>query len=414
MGESYSCASGGVIAAGLTRINNLAALMGDSLTADSYGLTTYNVINAANGGKMKLMANSAVAGEGIASMLSRINNSYLNASPGFAGLPLLGRIFIRAGTNDARSNVAIGSISSTYTSLLQACAGYARKVIILAVPPLANTTNNAAATSYNAWLAAYAAANPNQFQFIDDCVNVRNGDGSIKSAYFDVDGVHFLHVGTGMIGAVAASALATQLNSYASPLSKDPADIYPEQPQWYANPTNVGTGGTKTAAFTGTVVNSLEVGPYGSGMVGVCSVVAADVGDANQAPWQRVALTSGIAGSGLQLRSPLVGRAINSTDPAQLEVLVECRLTSIDRTKISLLSTEIQANTGEYLSPPTLIDLTDSGSDSGIYVLRTNRNRNGATVPTSVNFYFKAICRAAFGPSANIGSIDVRCITIRG
>lgn len=388
--------------------------MGDSLTADSYGLTTYNAMNAANGGKLDLLANSGVASDTVSMMLARVHNNYLDASPGFAGLPMLGRIFIRAGTNNARSNVPIASLATPYTNLLQACAGYAGKVVILAVPPLANVANNNTAISYNEWLANYAANNPAQFKFIDDCVNVRNGDGSIKPQYFDVDGVHFLHVGVGMIGAVGASALSLDLSGYASPISKDPADVYPVQPQWFANPTNLGTGGTKTGSFTGTVVNSLEVGPYGSGMAGLCSVVAADGADENQTPWQRVALTAGSSGSGLQLRSPLVGRGITAIDPSQLEVLLECRLNGIDRTKISQLSTEIQANTGEFLSPPLVIDLPDSGVDSGTYVLRTRRNRNGETTPSTVNFYFKAICRATFGPGADIGSIDVRCITIRG
>ena len=227
MGENYSCGSGGIIAAGRFVANAGAALMGDSLTADSYGLTNFYVINGANGGRMKLRANCGVASEGVGNMLSRVNNLYTDVNPGMAGLGPLGRIFVRAGTNNARSNISISSLAADYTSLLNALTTYAPRVIILAVPPLAVTANNDTAATYNSWLSAFAAATPAKFKYIDDCINVRNVDGTINASFFNVDGVHFNHLGVGQCGDDAAAAMASELANYPSPLSTDAADVYP-------------------------------------------------------------------------------------------------------------------------------------------------------------------------------------------
>lgn len=414
MGENYSCGSGGIIAAGRFVANAGAALMGDSLTADSYGLTNFYVINGANGGRMKLRANCGVASEGVGNMLSRVNNLYTDVNPGMAGLGPLGRIFVRAGTNNARSNISISSLAADYTSLLNALTTYAPRVIILAVPPLAVTANNDTAATYNSWLSAFAAATPAKFKYIDDCINVRNVDGTINASFFNVDGVHFNHLGVGQCGDDAAAAMASELANYPSPLSTDAADVYPAQPQWFINPTMAGSAGSAGGGFTGPVVNGLSVGAYGNGMAGVCSIVPADVGDPNQTPWQRVAITTGTAGSSLQFYAVPTGRAKTSVDPAQLDVMLECRLNSLDVSKIASISSMIQANTGEYLSPPMQIDLLASGIVSKKYVVRASRKRDGASTPTSAGWYSYVICRADFGPAANIGTIDVRSLTIRG
>ena len=412
MGESYACASGGSIHAGRSNITNMVGLMGDSLTADSYGLTNFPVTNARTGGKLKLLANSGVASETVGNMLSRIDNSYTAGSPGFGGLPMMGRIFVRAGTNNARSNNTIASISATYTSLLNALATYARRVVILAVPPLANTTNNSHVITYNAWLSAFAASNSTVFKFVDDCVNIRNGDDSIKAEYFNVDGIHFIGLGTAQTGVDAAAALDGDFDGYISPVSKDPLDVYPAQPQWFVNPTMAGTSGTKGGGFTGTVATGMNVGGYGSGMAGVCSIVSADEGDENQTPWQRVALSAGNAGSALDISSALVGRTVTSVDPASLEAIVECRMTSVDKSKISNVTFMAQANNGEFFVPNTAIHLPDSGLETHTYVSRHNRKRSGSSVPAAINLHIYTNVRTTFAGS--VGTLDFRCITLRG
>jgi len=412
--DIVGCPSGGVIAAGRHIVSLNTALMGDSLTDDSYGLSNFYTLNALCGGQMVLLANSGISGNTVENMNARVDNDYLNAAPGMAGLGIVGRIFVRAGTNNARGDIPISSLAGAYTTLLNKLAGYAQRVIILAVPPLANANNNATAATYNAWLADFAASNPSKFKFIDDCIDCRNADGSQKADAFNADGVHFKGVGVARSAITAAAALYAELGSYPSPLSKDSADVYPAKPQWFANPTIAGTSGTKDGGFTGSVANNLWIGNYGSGMIGVCSIVAADAGDPNQTPWQRIALTSGQVGSRLEIASTLVGRAITSADPERLDAIAEIRVTNLDRDSLSSFSVLAQANTGEYLVPAAALYLDNTGTETKNYVLRARRKRSGATTPSSIGWHLYATVRAAFGPLASVGTIDVRCITVRG
>lgn len=414
VGDSYSCESGGSIAAGRHTISLTTALMGDSLTDDSYGLTSFYGINGLTGGKMKLLANSGVQANTVGDMLARVDNNYLHANPGMAGLGTVGRIFVRAGTNNARGNIAIASIAATYTSLLNKLAGYAQRVVILAVPPLADAGMNATATTYNAWLANFAASNPSKFKWVDDCVNVRNADGTQKAVCFNVDGVHFVGAGVARAGASGAAAIAPELATYPSALSTHPDDVYPDYPQWFVNPTIAGASGTKDGSFAGVVANGLWVGGYGAGMAGICSIVPADVGDTNQTPWQRITLSAGQVGSRLDIASTLAGREITPSDPARLDAIAEIRVTDLDCSRIDGLSMMAQGGTGEYFVPSTAINFNESGLESKTYVLRARRPRSGSSIPASIGWHIYAGVRSAFGPAASVGTIDIRCITVRG
>lgn len=411
-GDSYAVASGGVIAAGRHYVQPACALVGDSLTDPSYALSTFYWLNGLNGGKLQLLANSGVSGNTVQGMLDRINNDYLNVSPGVAGLSQLGRIFIRAGTNDARNNTAIGSLGSVYTSLFTALLTYAQRIVILAVPPLAGAyaAQNPRTIEYNAWLATYAAANPAQFKFIDDCANVRDGAGAQLASFFS-DGTHMNNAGVYQMGLDGAQGLSADLANYPSPLSKDPADIYPAQPQWVSNPTNAGAGGSKGANVTGTVVNSVSVSIGGIGSA-VCSIVAADGGDPNQTPWQRVQMATGSAGGSVTASFSTAGRTITSTDPALLEAMVEVRFNSVDMSKLDTMNLYLQANTGEYLVPKIPLRMGAVSGQSKTVTLRQKIKRSGATVPASVQALLALSFASAFASS--IGSFDFRCCTIRG
>ena len=64
----------------------LAALMGDSLTDQGYGVTPWHWQNGVAGGVLKTVHNAGVPSETVANMLTRVNNSYTAGSPGMAGL----------------------------------------------------------------------------------------------------------------------------------------------------------------------------------------------------------------------------------------------------------------------------------------------------------------------------------------
>lgn len=412
MGESYSCASGGVIAAGRHRTFTNAAIVGDSITATARNTSGFYWANGANGGKMKLVANCGVSGDRSWQVLARIDNVYTNASPGLAGLTNLGRVFIRIGTNDCLDGTAVASAAANLTSLLNKIAGYTQKVYILAVPPLGATyaAANALVPSWNAWYAAFAAANPSQFTFIDDCVNIRDGSGNQLGQYFDPDQVHLGPAGVYQMGLIQAAALASEISVYASPLSKDAADIYPAQQQWNPNPTNTGTGGGKDAGVSGTVANGIYISHSASSTA--VSVVAADAGDANQTPWQRI---NPIAGSGyawIRASIAAAGRAMSSIDPAALDAMVEIRLSNVDSTKINEILLKTVADTGEVLSPESSLKMGEVTAINKTVVLRHALKRAGSSSPASATIQLNITTLVNY--SASIGNIDFRCLTVRG
>lgn len=412
VGDSHQVASGGVIAAGRHRTFTNSAIVGDSITATARNTSGFYWANGANGGKMKLVANCGVSGDRSWQVLARIDNAYTNASPGLAGLSNLGRVFIRIGTNDCLDGTAVASAAANLTSLLNKIAGYTQKVYILAVPPLGATyaSANALVPAWNAWYAAFAAANPSQFTYIDDCVNLRDGSGNQLGQYFDPDQVHLGPAGVYQMGLIQSAALASEISVYASPLSKDAADIYPAQPQWNPNPVNAGTGGGKDGGVTGNVANGIYIAHSGSATS--VAIVAADVGDANQTPWQRITPVSGTNTSWIRAGITAVGRAMSSVDPFALDTMVEIRLSNIDATKLGEIMLRVVANTGELLSSDASLKMGIVTGINKTVVLRHAIKRAGATTPASALIYLYLNMQGNY--SSSIGDIDFRCLTVRG
>lgn len=400
VGDSYGVASGGVIAAGRNHVRKETAIIGDSLTAPAPNRNTspFYIGNGLNGGSLVLVANSGVPGDRIVDVLARIDNSYFAASPGLAGLPQLGRVFIRLGTNDARNNASASSLNASLTTLMGKLAGYAQKVYLLAVPPLggANAGYNSLATGFNDWYAAYASANPAQFRFIDDCVNIRDGSGNYLSQYFESDGIHYNDAGTYRLGLTLASAISSELAGYGNPLLAASAD-----PQWHPNPSNTGSGAT---------VNGLSMTNYAA--AANYAIVAADGGDAVTAPWQRITPTSGSAGSWLKATFTGSNRALSSSDPMTLDSMIQIRLNGVDSTKIGSLMSRVLADTGDNLSLDAPLRIGLDSSISKTLVIRHKLRRVGTTTPNAMNIQLYIPIIASIGAGA--GSIDFRCWNVRG
>lgn len=423
-GRTYTGASGSVIRGGILSAppaaNSLVALIGDSLTTHllGYNWSPFFWINglAAKGG-MKLIANAGVAGQTVSQMVARLDNAYTNASPGLAGLPPLGTVFVRAGTNDARSSTTIASLASAYTSLLNGVHNYAEKVVVLGVPPIGSAdegdfaTKNLRTQQYNTWLADFAAANSSWCKFVDDGVNLRNPDGSQIESLFQ-DGVHNVGEATYKEGLTASAALASMFASgYTNPVTTDPADVYPAQPQWVTNPTMVGTY-SGTGNWVGTVVSGYGLSSVGTGISGTASVVAASVGDTNQVPWQRVApsqVTKTTTNS-IRVQHVLAGRSITTSDPVAWDMAVEVRLNGLDTSRFSSFKCWIQGNT-QKLSEDLELKL-GGPSTSGTVVLRHAMPRINAVSQTSATLIMDLVISATF--TGAMGSFDFRCFTIRG
>lgn len=367
-------------------------------------------INGLLGGPLKIVKNAGIGSEFIAGTLARIGNSYTSGTPGLAGLTPLGWVFLRIGTNDVSTSTPLASVQSTYDSLLAAILTYADRCVVMAVPPYSTST---LPREYNTYLAAKCSTNPSRLLFVDDCADLRSGPDTAIGARF-LDGVHPNPGSTYLMGVAGAanSALSALLAQYTgTPLTADPADVYPVQPQWVPNPVMAGTGGTVGTGFSGQMANGWAIARSGGGVNGTVSKVAAAGGDPNQTPWQRVAMTNGAGGSGIDITTTLAGRTITTTDPATCEVALEIRLNALDTVGLADFYAEVKHSDAGLLCPRSYLLCFDAGVVSKTATLRSAFPRDNASSHSDATF--RLHCLAEQNP-ASPGSFDFRSVSVRG
>jgi len=414
--DSYTAASGATLYVGRSApINPLAVLIGDSLTAVSYGeIHPYYWTNGWLGAPLKIIANIGVSAEGVDNVYNRIDNSYTDASPGLAGLPPLGWALLRIGTNNTRGgNVINSTIQGFYTDLFAKILTYAERLLVFAIPPIgpAPGENPVGLSSYNDWLADQCAADPSRMTFIDDGVTVRETNGNWKTAYAPADGIHTTKRGAYQMGVDGAAALAAAgfFTGYPDPLIAEPADVYPAQPQWIVNPFNTGTGGSNLIG-TGTVPDDWQLTGGGSAAANA-SIVAADGGDTNQTPWLRITGTS--VSNSFALRPGLAHDAVTSGYPSgNIEIVGQIRFNALDMSRFSQLDIWLygsQAN--EEISVPIRLPMgIDTLSDTITFRGALERRAGGGSSAT-VWLYFDLSGLANY--TGSVGTYDVRCVSIR-
>lgn len=391
-------------------------LVGDSLMDPLYGeLHEVTWLNALAGGKLKTIANLGVAGNTVGDILARIDNSYTATPPGMAGLGTVGWVVLRVGTNNTRGGSTInGTAQTQYASLIAKLKAYASRVIVLGVPPVGAPESGAGVNSYNTWLASYCAT-VSGVTFIDDTTGVNNGSGDWVSGYAPGDGIHFGGKAAQRMAADGAAAFAAALApyDYASPISTDSADKYPTNPQWVTNHVMSGTGGTNSLG-SGSVPTGWAVSSYGTGFTATTSIVAADVGDPNQTPWLRITPTAvtNAAGGHLQFVATMAGRTITTLDPNPLELVAEYRFNSLDASRFSVLRAYVYGASNENMTAQAKLQMGDA-TLNGSAVARTSRKRPASAVShASASLKFELVPNQIF--SGSMGSIDVRCATVRG
>lgn len=396
------------------------ALVGDSLTALSYGpLHPFNWTVGVAGGKLKIVANSSVANNTIQDVINRIDNSYLDAGPGLAGLGTLGWTFLRIGTNNFRGGQSIGAgTQAQYAELLTKILTYSEHCVIFAVPPVGNPgdTSGQGIPGVNAWLASYCSGNP-RLHFINDCSSVDNGSGNWVSGYASGESppVHFTNQASYQMGLVGGAALTTLLSAYAyaSPVSLDAADVYPTMQQWCANHRMTGTGGSNTLG-SGQVPTSWGVGQGGTGYTATTEIIPADVGDPNQAPWLRITPTAlGNNNSWLGVGPSVNHDAVTTVYPDALDIVFQLRFNAFDGSKLKGLRFSVYGSSNENIAQPAYLRMSDASPINQTVTVRSAINRSAtgrlshATAVPDIRFESAGVFAGA------MGSFDIRCMTIR-
>lgn len=390
-------------------------LLGDSLTDQNLGnISPFHNANGMIGGLLQLIVNIGVYGNTVQQMLARIDNAYTDPNPGFGGLPPLGFVEFRGGTNNARGGV-IGSLTATYDSLFAKLLTYAQYVIVKPVPPIGGSESaaNANVPGYNAYLQAKCAASGGKLIWVDDCVNVKDGSGNQLPAFFNADGIHFSNQGVWQLALDSVAGYTALLApfSYSSPISTDPADKYPAQPQWVPNHVNAGTSGSP-GNMSGTLPNNWGLWANGGGITGAGSILASV--DTNPVPWIHIGptqVTTTGSGESIQLAITLTGRTITGVDPGPLEIVSQIRLNALDSTKINVIRQWMQGSDGSKITPDLEMKM-GGGALTKTLTMRQKLPRKTAFAAAGATLYIE-LGIVANGSSA-LGFADFRCDTIRG
>jgi hypothetical protein len=402
--------------------NRAFAVIGDSLTERAFASTPIYWQMGLLGAPLQLIANSGMQGRSILDVKNQIDNDYkLTTGAGFGGLPPLGLAGLRIGTNTVRgapgsTGIAISSGNqSDYVSILNSMKGYAEHVIVFPVPPIGGSSiaKNTAVAGYNTYLQGLCSSDP-RLHWLDDCTGLVDGSGNVLPQYFDSDELHMNGAGTlqmAITSQPAWEALLADLYGPSwrqSPLVTDAADVYPSTSQWVTNPTNVGETGTFGSGWAGTLPTGWRVETNGTGIGGSCSIVAADAGDPNQVPWVRISPSSSNTGSNISVSVTAAGTTISASVPDPLEQLLEVRGNSL--TNFNDLTMWMQAG-GQKLTPNARLRW---GASIGLNVRGTLRQQHFRTGSTGGSPIIATYIAGAAVASGSMGSIDLRCWSIRG
>lgn len=389
------------------------ALVGDSLT---YGGASDIWMNGMLGGKLRRLGNFGWDGVSVYGCLNNIDNNYRASPPGLAGLPEpLGYVFLRIGTNGACWGAPIDDTTKAqYLALFSKILGYSTILIVQAVPPVLGYESSIA--TWNVWLQSQCAINSSRMVWMDDAAGLYNPDGSQNTLYFNADRVHWSNAARyqlALTGMPVLEALISQCG-YSSPLTADPADVYPTQPQWFTNPANTGSSAV-TGGLAGNWVDGIRPINVPAGFAGSGSVVAAEVGDPITAQWQRITLTSTATGVGsIILRSILAGRTITTSDPDGLRTVMQVRFTNIDPAALQSIEVYMQgqSTSGRLVDFYLQCGAWPNGLISNTVTVNLDDPRRNTTAESALHLLIEL--RAQGTLSGLSGSIDIRCINIRG
>jgi hypothetical protein len=421
-----SIASGADLYAGwVPPVSRLAAFIGDSLTEHAFGACPWYLLNGMAGGPLQVIHNAGHSGQSISGLISQIDLAYTaSGATGLAGLPPLGWVFLRIGTNTARgadgsTGVPIdGGSQTNYQTVITKLLTYAEHVVIFPVPPIGGVLKaiNTAVAGYNSYLQSLVAADTTgRLHWIDDTADLTDETGAIVDGYFNPgDELHFYPPGQYQAALTAEAQLRALVASqgYPSQLVTNPADVYPAQDQWTVNPTNVGTGGTLATGVTGQAPNNCTV-QVGSGGAATSAIVAADGADPNQVPWLRVTPTTLPASGGVGIIYDGAGRTVTSGDPAWVEQMLEVRLNDVDPAHLQEVRAVFQSGSYDVTKQ---LRAQFGGYPERITKTLTMRMALQRAAGWASTGTLKATVSVIGSGShtGDVGSVDIRCYSNRG
>ncbi len=419
MDDSYSCASGGTIRGGI--VSGLAGsivVAGDSLTDIAWtgGMGGYAWGLALARSPVLVGYNAGVAGNNIGNLWSRWGTD-VTAHDHVA-------VMTRIGTNDvdSASTTTITAFTAAYQPIIDWHVTNNVPGVIHAIPPESATPGNAI-VARNDWLAAQCAAHPALLHFANDSIDLGDGSYTYQSAYY-ADGTHMNGWGKRKQGERMASVLQAIFGTADTRLL-NPNDQYAIDTgsnQYVTNPHMAGTAGTKGSGVTGTVPTGWTVACSGSNSA-VASIVAADVADPVTVPWMRIAPSAAAGGEYIRASHTLTCPAFANTLASlkRADMVAEVRFNALDASKFTELDSGVNSYTNGGLYPSRVHQLhlgyAQTINDTVIVRQGLQRDQGGFTlqsIPANglrVQFDLTA---AAGGYSSSPGSIDIRCVSVRG
>lgn len=401
MGEFYiNPISGGVIAAGRhAGKSGRMVVAGDSLTdwapAFPWGLGLM-------GATCPVVYNAGVASNTLDDLWARWDADVLAKNPDIVGL--------RIGTNSLSLDDA--TFRSKYQRFLDSLVATGIYGLIHAIPPRFDDSTHRA-VAHNAWLLSQCLADPTSFGFVDDSIDLGDANYDVIPEFFLEGslGIHMNGKGRYRQGKRQAIVYRDKLTRL-SPLILDSADTYAVNSlsnQWVNNPLMAG-GGTPT---------NWALSNSGGGTSSSDNIIAADVGDANQAPWYRATLNAfGAAEHSATfshyLRHPVIAADLNTVK--RVDIVFECRFNAINGAFVKSLNVDCRAGSSR-ISPLFSLPMPEDEVITETIVVRSSlgRGEEGTTVDAytanSLVLEIQLVARTACGPA---GSIDIRCASVRG
>lgn len=370
-----------------------AVWAGDSLTADSYPSCGLRWGMALAGAPLRMVYNAGVPNDTLDDLWARWTTDVLNK------LPNGGVILLRIGTN----SISDGSFQTKYqrfvTSVL---ASTNLRIVMFAIPP--KQTNGSTIVALNAIIEGMVQQNSHRLMYLQDSTALGDSSYNVISGSY-IDGIHMNAVGQYAQGLAMAPLLRTFFGPAPSPLPTTGTSYATDiaSNQWVKNPLMSGSSPTAT---------DWAVGATGGGTSVTGTVVAADGGDANQTPWQRVTINSlGGATHTLGCATTLAHPAITSGgSPARIEIVAEVRFNALNTTAIEKFDVNL---TGSQIAAGWKnVGLLGNGTVSKTLLIHQSLERNLAQT-ASANSLVLSFDITAAGAAGSIGSFDVRCAAVR-